>query len=93
MTCAYRGVDGAKCAVGVLITDEEYSPLLEGVDVFNMYDRDLLPPRLKEHIDLLCELQHWHDLKWNGTNTWSDSLARIAKSFGLSVPIQDGCTS
>lgn len=28
--CAYRGADGARCAVGHVIADEHYSPRLEG---------------------------------------------------------------
>lgn len=32
-TCAYRGSNGTMCAVGCLITDEEYSPDMEGKTV------------------------------------------------------------
>lgn len=28
--CAYRGVGGLKCAVGFLIPDDKYSPIVEG---------------------------------------------------------------
>lgn len=31
--CAYRGSGGMKCAVGVLIPDEKYSPSMEGYSV------------------------------------------------------------
>lgn len=29
--CAYRGAEGRRCAIGFLITDEKYSPGLEGL--------------------------------------------------------------
>lgn len=31
--CAYRGVGGTKCAVGVLIPDDQYTPQIEGASV------------------------------------------------------------
>ena len=31
--CRYRGLDGTSCAVGCLIPDELYDPLIEGVEV------------------------------------------------------------
>ena len=39
--CAYRGEGGLKCAAGVLIDDEHYSPSLEGVGVPR--ESDLIP--------------------------------------------------
>ena len=38
-TCAYRGIDGRKCAIGCLITDEAYSTALERK---NMWDDAVL---------------------------------------------------
>lgn len=32
--CAYRGVDGNKCAIGILIPDCKYSPNLEGKSAY-----------------------------------------------------------
>src|SRR5688572_9122307 len=32
-SCAYRGQNGTKCAVGCLIPDDEYSPEIEGLSV------------------------------------------------------------
>jgi hypothetical protein len=37
-TCAYRGKFGLKCAVGVLIPDEVYSPIIEGESVNEIFD-------------------------------------------------------
>lgn len=34
--CAYRGKDGLKCAVGCLIEDDEYLPIMEGIRVMGL---------------------------------------------------------
>ena len=59
--CAYRGPDGARCAVGWLITDEEYKPEMEGCDVSQLNRQGLLPSRLADHVDMLMEVQSAHD--------------------------------
>jgi hypothetical protein len=33
--CMYRGAHGAKCAVGILIDDTHYNPVMEGISVGN----------------------------------------------------------
>lgn len=38
-TCAYRGVDGRKCAAGILILDEFYSSDLEGETIPTIWPR------------------------------------------------------
>ena len=38
-SCAYRGVDGAKCAVGCLIPDDLYIPALENQNVYGLQER------------------------------------------------------
>lgn len=61
--CAYRGVEGRKCAIGALISDEEYSPELEDKDVTTLDLDDALPPSLRGlDIVFLAELQDIHDL-------------------------------
>jgi len=39
-TCAYRGAEGTKCAVGCLITDEAYDYLMEGEALVGVIVRD-----------------------------------------------------
>ena len=63
--CAYRGAGGAMCAVGALITDDEYNPEWENERVCDLLEKNLLPPalaaRLKPHEEMLQELQNFHD--------------------------------
>lgn len=40
--CAYRGEDGAMCAVGCLIPDDVYTPEIEGVGVSRLVAREHL---------------------------------------------------
>lgn len=65
--CVYRGPNGTKCAVGCLIPDKEYTPQMEGQNVSafvigKFFDvSDNLSKLIKNHYDLLVELQRAHD--------------------------------
>lgn len=88
--CAYRGVEGRKCAIGALISDEEYSPELENRDVLALNRDGALPPSLAGlDIDFLVELQAIHDdaeLTKRGTfamGALRASLRELAAERGL----------
>lgn len=79
--CAYRGRDGLKCAIGVLIPDEKYDPIMEdaaiplgaiGVDPFDV-----------DTIYMLENLQSVHDTCQ--PEEWKDRLMAVGKAFGLSL--------
>jgi len=91
-TCLYRGGEGKKCAVGVLIPNDLYQEDMEmhGVeDVFKLF------PHIKEYLGIenlhfLIELQEEHD---NGEN-WNfkghiekNALVKIAEDYGLEIPL------
>ena len=61
--CAYRGDEGKKCAVGCLISDEDYSANLEGRTVFDPQVQEALPVQFRtpEALKLLAALQLAHD--------------------------------
>lgn len=59
--CRYRAPDGAKCAVGCLINDDEYKAQMESWNVDHLHSKGLLPFRLVEHKWLLSDLQVAHD--------------------------------
>lgn len=65
--CKYRAEGGLKCAVGCLITDDEYDEEMdEGVtSVSSLADRNLLPDRLAPYLDVLERLQSVHDYGFN----------------------------
>jgi len=81
--CFYRHRDGTKCAIGHLITDEEYLPEMEGYGVQKLYDRGLRP-----HLDLLHDLQQAHDQSSpdNFIPEFKQRMASIARRHNLDVP-------
>jgi hypothetical protein len=100
-SCMYRGENGARCAVGVFISDEHYYEDMEGgrIDGSNMlgscdrareavalsWGQDCLEDK---QLDLLSDLQHAHD-QGSRCENWSDqivwALERVAKEHGLEV--------
>lgn len=82
--CAYRGEGGMKCALGHLITDQEYRLSLEG-----KYARiaiKLLGWRLSgAEIDFLARLQRCHDYA-SDAQELEARLRHFASEEGLTVP-------
>lgn len=60
-SCSYRGIGNTMCAVGCLITDDEYMQEMEGSSVYGLYNSELLPAHLCPHITLLEQMQNIHD--------------------------------
>lgn len=91
-SCAYRGVDDRRCAVGHLIPDEAYQSTLEGyspcvdVDGPNFVARTLITLGVApDDIDWLRNLQGEHD----GGRTPEEmraNLLHFAKAHGLTFP-------
>lgn len=65
--CAYRGSNGAMCAIGCLIPDSLYDPRVEGLDVTGLIDMaavdnlGVLGRLMEKYGSLLGELQGLHD--------------------------------
>lgn len=74
-SCAYRGIDGLKCAVGCLISDEDYNDSMEGIIVF---DLGWVRPCNES---LLGYLQEMHDKV--SPSLWEIHLQDIADTWGL----------
>ena len=87
---AYRGLDGTMCAVGCLISDSNYSPDLEGK---NVYDRAVMEatgiPKEEggygEVLNLLRDLQEVHDEEL--VEDWPEHLNSVAQIYGLKADI------
>lgn len=91
-SCAYRGDNGTMCAVGCLISDEAYTPSIEGFGVRGtvvsrvLRRLDVLPlVRYGEELKFLAELQGIHDV--TDVTTWDGGLRRLANLHGLTVPV------
>lgn len=87
--CLYRGPNGLRCAIGCLITNEEYTPNMEagrrgGGNVFALHESKLLPKRLWKHVGLLRNLQVIHDS--NPPKNWIQELNSCATREELSIP-------
>lgn len=91
---AYRGKNGAKCSIGILIDDDRYTPELEG----NALTREPVQQAvlasgyagndakaLRSLLPLLQQLQDLHDCY--KPESWSDQLHEIAAEFDLSSAI------
>ena len=83
--CCYLSPEGLKCTVGGLLEEGEYCPELEAKSVERL--GDLLPERLRPHLDLLTNGQNTHDDL--PVESWPSELRAIAEEFGLEVPA--GC--
>jgi hypothetical protein len=84
--CYYRAPDGRKCAVGVLVTDEECRYF--GFSSVRTLDIDKkLPARLRPHVDMLVRLQTMHDSAISDAGLCGD-LRRFAANndFGVHAP-------
>lgn len=57
--CAYRGKDGAKCAMGVVIDDADYTPAFEGMRALDVCNSIGIVDTKKSN--LLSRLQSAHD--------------------------------
>jgi hypothetical protein len=87
--CAYRGKNGARCAVGVLIPDNEYSSRFEGDSVMVLLGREKCSPTLKAISEgnerFLAELQRAHDEATNHDRLTA-ALRSVARGHALSIP-------
>lgn len=87
VSCLYRGPNGLKCAVGCLITDEEYKEEMDygSSSVARLLTQGLLPERLVPHVNLLSHLQHVHDsgANWNNGFVGEAHLHQAAVEFAL----------
>jgi len=64
--CKYLSKNGTKCAVGILLKEDEYSPKMEFISVQGLVANRLLPKRLIPYKELLLELQNVHDrINWS----------------------------
>lgn len=87
--CSYRNSKGLKCAVGCLISDEEYSHKFEDKNLGNLLEyfketgifSNLRNFSSTPQYNLLYELQRIHDVK--NPRYWEALLKELAKDFKI----------
>jgi hypothetical protein len=82
--CLYRGPNGLRCAVGVVIDDNWYSTDLEGKGAYNPKITSLLRNNLKftfNQVTILKRLQIIHDERQ--VKNWPFELKKAALDFNL----------
>lgn len=91
--CAYRTSDGLACAVGALITDDEFALIkhggYNGASASSLADHMLLPARLRKHVKLLSALQRCHDSASIHPPTFISSFARYARTMAKELGLDD----
>jgi len=84
-TCAYRGTDNTRCAIGALIPDELYDSDMEENNI-KVLIRDFAHMRkLFEDCstDLLLDLQSVHD--YHSPRDWRRKLYDVAEAYNLNT--------
>lgn len=85
--CMYRGRDGARCAAGLFISDEQYDWDFEGRNLLDDTVVNALRKDVQEHRGLLRALQRAHDeCPEDTTHVPPDALRAVAEKYGLTVP-------
>jgi len=92
--CLYRSPEGMSCAVGCLMSDEEYHPDMESAEVPDIIVNFDQIKWMDDYLPLLSDLQVLHDEE----RTWNDEgglspfglkhVESIASSYGLNNPLQ-----
>jgi hypothetical protein len=91
--CLYRGPNGTKCAVGCLIPDELYDPVMESMPVvsFGKFPDVYAMLGLGKHsrYSLLAALQLSHDWYFSSTDELKKRLRIVAIDKNLSTVVLD----
>jgi hypothetical protein len=88
LRCSYRGENGTSCAVGCLISDDDYSPRMEGAgsgDLLAYFPRACA--NMVGHANLLYSLQAVHDS--SEPCKWREQLKLVADRYELNDSVVD----
>ncbi len=82
--CAYRGWEGCKCGIGILIPDENYNPEVETRSVRYMDVVNMIDDQYAKDMEFLFQLQQIHD-KYK-VEAWPYRLEEFAFNQDLDCP-------
>jgi hypothetical protein len=80
-TCLYRGPNGTKCAVGCMISDDDYDPSMEGKGITTIIRLSKNLKVLSPYRKLLVEMQNIHDDR--RVEDWEREFQLAAVRFNL----------
>lgn len=97
IACAYRGENGAMCAVGCLIPDEMYTPHIEGNAIKSIIENNHHFPKITNflsNVDVkfleVCQRAHDEQAGWNYFHdNIKVKLTQIASTWNLTIPNGD----
>lgn len=81
-SCAYRGIDGLKCAAGCLIPDEVYNCSFENIKWVDLVNDHGFP---EDHLELISDLQVIHDDYQ--PDCWCEYLIDLAWGYSLNTDV------
>lgn len=90
--CAYRGKNGMKCAVGILISDEHYLPGIEGMSITSGSVKALLRDSGVELdgtdgiVPMLSDLQVMHDE--TDVEDWPVRMLVLANEYNVALDLE-----
>ena len=89
--CRYRTANGAKCAVGCLIPDNNYKKTIEGFPTQSVWKEMMvmIPGLQDSHMRLLTTLQIVHDSI--PVDKWKLELGNVALKHDLNADVLDKC--
>lgn len=91
--CRYHNEDGLKCAVGVLITVDNYFPEMDSgnktIKTLVDHHDDKFPDWIKNNLGLLQALQSVHDKQynWETDDNMYNALVSVASAYDVSPDI------
>jgi hypothetical protein len=94
-SCAYRGDDNRRCAIGHCIPDDLYDPVIEGAVISSPFGRRPEAVTLFDGLfgtinrGSLSELQFHHDC-WPVPEDMRNALHNWARGEGLTIPSIEG---
>lgn len=89
--CSYRSPDGNKCAAGVIISDDDYDPEMEGIRVMQLVEKFNVPDYMTKHAYFIDLLQQSHDNIAQGPleefrDKMKKNMIYVANTYELTVP-------
>lgn len=82
--CYYRGKNGAKCAAGALIPDDQYDPKFEQSTWQELVRKEWVENKFAHQIQILQTIHDDADYE----ESWKDDLESFAKSHHLTFIVQ-----